>query len=481
MSAGSGGSGGSGGSVGSGSVGATVSVTDTAPASPLDGALWLNSSTGDFNVYYTTANTWISIGGGTPPNSSVAITSNMFTGDGITANFEVGTGYSVDNLLIFDNGVTQTPGIDYTYTGTNVTFVSPPAVSSVIQIRKLGNSAIASGNLSISNLSDVNTITTAPVNGQALVWDSASGFWKPGSVSPGGIGEVGITVELFVGDGITANFSVGSGYSPETLIVFDNGVSQTPYIDFTYTGTQVTFITPPAASSSIQIRKLGNSTITSGNLSLNTLYDVNTISVAPLEGQALLWNSNSAKWIPGTVSSGAGGGVIASTSIFNGDGTTANFTVGTGYSVDNLIIFDNGVTQTPGVDYTYTGQNVTFITPPTLSSVIQVRKLAADTATTVSGTAWTITSINATLSVGYGYFVNTATQPITVTLPATASLGAIIRINDLAGTFNVNNLTIARNGNKIQGVDSNLVVTRQHASFGLIYSNSTYGWKLLEA
>lgn len=36
---------------------------------------------------------------------------------------------------------------------------------------------------SISALGDVNTVTTSPSDGQALVWDNANGYWKPGTVA----------------------------------------------------------------------------------------------------------------------------------------------------------------------------------------------------------------------------------------------------------------------------------------------------------
>ena len=39
------------------------------------------------------------------------------------------------------------------------------------------------GFLSISDLSDVNTVTNAPSDGQALVWDATQNYWKPGTVA----------------------------------------------------------------------------------------------------------------------------------------------------------------------------------------------------------------------------------------------------------------------------------------------------------
>jgi hypothetical protein len=79
-----------------------------------------------------------------------------------------------------------------------------------------------------------------------------------------------------------------------------------------------------------------------------------------------------------------------------------------------------------------------------------------------------------------GYFVDTTNGPKTMTLPTSATLGDTIRFNDLAGTFSANNLTVARNGHKIQGVANNLVANIDQSSFGLVYSNTTYGWKVLE-
>jgi len=94
--------------------------------------------------------------------------------------------------------------------------------------------------------------------------------------------------------------------------------------------------------------------------------------------------------------------------------------------------------------------------------------------------SWSIANSNATMSVNRGYFVDTTGGAKTMTLPASASIGDTVRINDLAGTFSSNNLTVDRNGGNIQGVAQDLVVSVDQSSFGLVYSNGTYGWKLLE-
>src|SRR5210317_178921 len=77
---------------------------------------------------------------------------------------------------------------------------------------------------------------------------------------------------------------------------------------------------------------------------------------------------------------------------------------------------------------------------------------------------------------GNGYFVDTTSGTITVTLPASASLGDQIAIKDYAGTFASNNLTIGRNGHNIQGAANDSSISTNRASLLLVYVDSTKGW-----
>jgi len=81
---------------------------------------------------------------------------------------------------------------------------------------------------------------------------------------------------------------------------------------------------------------------------------------------------------------------------------------------------------------------------------------------------------------GNGYFVNTTSGAITVTLPASASIGDTIAIKDYAGTFASNNLTIGRNGHNIQGVANDSLISTNRASLVLVYVDSTKGWIYVE-
>mgnify|MGYP003110649141 CR=1 FL=1 len=99
--------------------------------------------------------------------------------------------------------------------------------------------------------------------------------------------------------------------------------------------------------------------------------------------------------------------------------------------------------------------------------------------TGVGGTSWqTVKTNNFTAVAGEGYFINTTGGVITATLPASATIGNEISIIDYAGTADTNNITIGRNGHKIQGATSDMTVTTERAAFTLVYVDATQGWLL---
>ncbi len=102
-------------------------------------------------------------------------------------------------------------------------------------------------------------------------------------------------------------------------------------------------------------------------------------------------------------------------------------------------------------------------------------------ATISAGTDWQSVKTSAFTAVaGEGYFVNTTSAAITATLPSSPSAGDQVRILDYAGTADTNNITIARNSEKIMGAAEDLVVAVERASIGLVYADSTQGWLLIE-
>ena len=81
---------------------------------------------------------------------------------------------------------------------------------------------------------------------------------------------------------------------------------------------------------------------------------------------------------------------------------------------------------------------------------------------------------------GNGYFVNTTSGAITMTLPATPSAGDIVAFKDYAGTFGTNNLTIGRNGSNLDGTAGDKTIDTNNTSMSLIYVDATQGWKSVE-
>jgi len=79
---------------------------------------------------------------------------------------------------------------------------------------------------------------------------------------------------------------------------------------------------------------------------------------------------------------------------------------------------------------------------------------------------------------GNGYFVNTTSAAITLTLPATPSAGDIVAFKDYAFTFATNNLTVDGNGSPIGGVDGtqNPTYSTNGTSKTFIYVDGTKGW-----
>ena len=84
------------------------------------------------------------------------------------------------------------------------------------------------------------------------------------------------------------------------------------------------------------------------------------------------------------------------------------------------------------------------------------------------------------VSASRGYFVDTSSSAITATLPASPTAGDTVRFIDLSATFDTNNLTVARNGKKIQGDASDMTVATERAGFALVFSGDTQGWLLME-
>jgi hypothetical protein len=82
---------------------------------------------------------------------------------------------------------------------------------------------------------------------------------------------------------------------------------------------------------------------------------------------------------------------------------------------------------------------------------------------------------------GEGYFVNTTSQAIDVTLPA-GTAGAVVAIKDYAKTFDTNAVTLVRNGSdKIGGQAVNATLNIEGQAVTLVFIDSTQGWLVTDS
>jgi hypothetical protein len=119
------------------------------------------------------------------------------------------------------------------------------------------------------------------------------------------------------------------------------------------------------------------------------------------------------------------------------------------------------------------------ITMGTAGQVLTTDGTTASFGDISGGAAWqAVQTGNFNVAAGEGYFVNTTSGAITATLPASPSLGDFASFIDYAGTFDTENLTIARNGKNIQGAAADLTVNVERAGFTLVFVDDTQGWLL---
>ena len=73
----------------------------------------------------------------TLPAGTLSHSTSKAVGDASTTTFTIASGRTVDDILVFVNGICLVPTDDYTVSGTTLTFVTAPAASAEITIRVL--------------------------------------------------------------------------------------------------------------------------------------------------------------------------------------------------------------------------------------------------------------------------------------------------------------------------------------------------------
>jgi hypothetical protein len=233
-------------------------------------------------------------------------------------------------------------------------------------------------------------------------------------------------------NGSNTTFNLGTQVgSVAQLLVSHDGVIQKPGTDYTLAsgGTQITFTTAPASGASIFIVEISGA-------------------------------------VGGPLDSDLNGTEL----ILDADGDTSLHA-----STDDQI--DIKIAGADDFKFSANAMNVLSGSTLTIDSGATITN--SGTASGFGGISWqTVVTGATTMVAGRGYFVNTTSGAITMTLPSSASIGDTIAIVDYAATADTNNITIGRNSHKIQGDAADLTVSTERAAFRLVYVDATQGWLL---
>jgi len=246
----------------------------------------------------------------------------------------------------------------------------------------------------------------------------------------GGAGTLNIEQQTFNGDGSTVAFTLSSTCtSKNNLQVFIDGVYQSKD-NFSVSGTTLTFTTAPST----------------GTANIEVIHLISVIGVIRLDS-------------------------------YTGDGSDTTFDLSNTISNENNTqVFIDGVYQSKS-NYSTSGTTITFSTAPPNGSAIEVVHIVPTSSGGGGGISWnsTVQTSAFTAVAGEGYFVNTTSAAITVTLPSSPSAGDEVTIVDYAGTADTNNITITSSDN-INGSSNDVLINYERGGVSMVYIDATQGW-----
>jgi hypothetical protein len=218
----------------------------------------------------------------------------------------------------------------------------------------------------------------------------------------------------------TTNYTLSRTVSdPKNILVINEGLIQIPTTDYTVSGTTLTTTTQYPVGSNIEVRYFGIDSTTAGAYSttlsavLNTFVangsninfplTANPVSAAytivNIDGVSQLTSAYSVSGSTLTFTEapeananinvrilGGAVGQTFNTRTYTGDGNTTNFPITSGFTENNILVFENGVAQVPTTDYTVntTTSNVVMAVATSANVSIQIRELGSTTANVLS-------------------------------------------------------------------------------------------------
>ena len=319
-----------------------------------------------------------------------------------------------------------------------------------------------------------------------------SGTW--GSITNVNLQEIDNAIAGVVTITLTGNTTLAfTSNSSSTTFTDQAGRNKTIILSGSLSATTVTVTVPNIEKDYVIINNSGGTaTISSGGST--------TVSILTGSKNYVIVDPTTTSVISAVPASSPGGstnqvqfnssGSFAGSSTFTFDGTTATIVNAVFSSTANLTTQSELRFQdTTGGQYvglrasTTVATSYTLNLPTTSGTANQVLVTDGSNnlsfATVSGGAAWqAIKTANFNVTAKEGYFIDTTSTTITATLPSSPTLGDFVSFIDYAGTFDTNNLTIARNGKPIQGSATDLTVATERAGLTLVFTDNTQGWLL---
>lgn len=120
------------------------------PATPEQGAVRFNTTTSSLEVWDGTE--WDAA-----TNDMSVITNQTINPNGSTDTFTLDRETTAEAIIITINGLNQTPEIDYTVTGDQVTFTTTPVETDTIQVRFIASTATITGIVNVDSYVSIGT------------------------------------------------------------------------------------------------------------------------------------------------------------------------------------------------------------------------------------------------------------------------------------------------------------------------------------
>jgi len=474
---------------GTGTIGDTYSINATQDGNNVD--LNLDAASGTDSTVQLTAGTNITLTRNDAQQITVASTASgdtydlNATQDGNNVDINLTSGSGSDNSTV---QLTAGSNVTLTRNGAQEVTIAASGGSQGITIQEEGSA--------LSTLATTLNFTGSNVTA------SGTGATKTINVT-GGSNTVTVEKNVYTANGSTAAFNTSTAIANENNVqVYIDGVYQSKD-DYTTSGSTVTLDSNPANGAIVELIHMvavsgviatdsftGDGSTTAYVLSMS-ISNENATQVY-LDGVYQSKDNYSTSGSTLTFSTAPSNGTaievvhlkaVNATSInqnsFTGDGSDTTFTLSQAIDDENkTFVFIQGVYQEKST-YSISGTTLTFSTAPQNGYTIEV--MAFDSVTiggpTISNTDWqsSIKTANFTAAAGKGYFVNTTSSTITVTLPSSPSVGDEVVLQDYAGTFDTNKVSIT-SSDKIQGSTDDYKCITENATVRLIYQDSTKGW-----